>query len=777
MINFSVFQEEIIKSLNCKIKDKKLRVSLERYFCSKRFINNKLPTSFKQYKLCVYNFIDVMHNVKYKNLGWEFLCNTIYKYSLRKLEYSLSHVRFLVESYFLYLLEYEYMNTELLSLLKRKEYLIKEGFYAKINECSLSEPFNIHTQYPIDTKMEYIYQYSFKGDLNDGAVNINFNTDNEFLYRMLSSFIEQFDCEVPKRPLLLPYKIFYYYFEESFSPESIPNSETDFNEKSFKRQYYFYKQKEEKLFVNSKPSISLCRVLINFYVFMLYHLDSLEIKHNIFEVSNYNAHLLLNSNFSYNYENGYVNTIYNPLEDYPDYDRWWLDTGLQASLSVSMVNMGYLTLDFTKVNQITYKNDLKAWLWFNSGLIRHKAKRIYAIIDFLNFKDEYDNGKVIQLKKNYKIPFSFDMIWFYLVNLDEKHDNLHTKRDIANYVRNFLKFYKEKYNIDQKALDLLKLEYGEGEGTPINKKDVELILNEFKSQKDTYKDGQLLYFIFILCITTNLRIGEILNLERNCIIYQDDKGNGTIRLRRKISKGEYFEREYNAETIQIIKLCINLTDKYVPIASDKFKNYIFITSSIKNKKDVIRLSGKFNSQFYNIIRKLENEIDKLYRPYNLRHTFINAIYDDGIINNVSIDKLQSITDNNYHTVMKHYRKKLELIDYVEIMSKVIISNVDIEGNILVDDELIVNNHPVMNNLGGCSEEDCTNEKTTLCLICSHFFTCLSKIPVFEERVLYYREKLNNVKANDSIKTEYETYLSLYATYLTKMLEMKNDLRR
>lgn len=769
------FKQVILDNTAFLVKEENLKVSLLEFFNSSIFEDTLLAYCTKEFRKSVENFINYFADKSYNDLGWEFLCNSMYSFrTTDNYEYSKSHVRKIIENYFLYLLQEERFPSPNLETLKKHKNLVQKGFYTKVAQLPDILPNSIQMQYPINTQPNYMFQYLYKGSNCSNTCNINLNTGNNFLYNILVQFITQLSNESVGKPVSIPYRLFFYYFETSFGTRNTPQNERDFTYATFKNQYSFFKKKE--YIIQDYINQSLCRNLINFYIFLDSYIKSIEINHNIFKDTWLNASIMSNSLFQYYYDNGYEYVIYNPLEDYPKCDKWLINAGEQSNNSVAVRNIGNCSFDLTPIKDEDIRDDIKCWVWNSDGLINVRTKAILYIIDFFIFKSDFVSGKIKSFRPNEKKSFSFEFMWLYMVYLDDKFDNHNTKRGITIQLRNFLLYYKEKYKIDQKALDILKMESIKSEGTPITKKDINILLEDFRVLKEKHKDGQLLYYVFILCVTTNMRIGEVVNLERNCIVYQDINGNGTIRLKKKTSKGEYLHREYNAETLQIIRKALDITEECVEYAENKLQHYVFIMKR-GNTQNVTRLSGEFNRQFYKIVRTNQNKLDKLYRPYDLRHTFINSIYDDGIKNNVSIEKMQSITDNTYNTVMNHYRRKLELVDYVEIMSKVVISNVDIDGNILVEEEEIVNNHPVMKNLGGCGENDCINVKTHLCLTCNHFFTCLSRIPIFEQRVLFFRDKLDNVKSNDPIKVEYETYLKLYATYLSKMLDLKSKMER
>ena len=761
--------------------------------------------------------VEVISNyIKHKSLdefNWQFLCSTMHHSNLMKFininninNYMIDKIcntsKQILKSYYLYLINNFDYNSTSLNQLRSCNHLIKKRYeqvnkpYLPPNSRKLLERY-ILTSYPLDSQPKSIYQVYDKS--NTKSYSINLNSTNDFLIELIKGFIDKLACG-PR--VNASHRIFYYYFEESFGDLKIPDAIKDFTIDTFSQQVKFYNDIINKLNFNgllrfgSKTSNAVVppqRILVQFYIYLIDYIENSNLNYNIFEDSWITKSLLKSTGFLKHYCNDYIYIYYNKLEDVPPHDKWWLSPGEDAKKSTKLT-INNTAIDFTKISDPNLKQKLKEWIWYgygNSNIIR-RMNGSKAIFDFLEFKDNYkDQLKKINYIHKEKIDFSMELFYRFRLFYETKFDNKKTLTERFIDLRSFLNFISNEYYINKKCFKYLEVKNSSDEdmyGCPITQKDFKLILNEFKVMQHQLDYGVLLTNIFYLASTTNLRPSEILSLERNCIVYKDTDGNGTIKLKRKVSKGVYVHQELDAESIKLIESSISISNEWVQyLEKDSDKNFIFIGKILSNSfgNNYRRLSGAFAGKFRSIVLKLESELDNYYTPYNLRDTFINIVYDNyKKYDENDIDKLQRITGNSYSVVMKHYRRKFAIKEYVEVMSKVIISDVDINGDILKDDSSINDKSPVNGDLGVCELSECNPSSDinyaleNQCLFCNNFITSLSRIKSFEKKIQTLRERIDSLNINNSI-SEMEkklllTDLKLCCAYLTKMLEIKSN---
>lgn len=131
---------------------------------------------------------------------------------------------------------------------------------------------------------------------------------------------------------------------------------------------------------------------------------------------------------------------------------------------------------------------------------------------------------------------------------------------------------------------------------------------------------------------------------------------------------------------------------------------------------------------------MEGQLDGKYRPYDLRSTFINNIYTEGINDKIPTSVIVQMSGNSIHTAKKYYRKATEVQTYAEIFAGVTVSSVDVYGNILEEKD-VEDLNPVEDGLGGCNQRGCVIEEEQYeCLICPHFATTANRIPLFKKHI-------------------------------------------
>lgn len=316
------YKQKLKKAVNSLINnticDKNLRASLGKFLIintEQKEMKSEL-TYFKN-KNSWKILINYLKNKKYNDFTWFFLCDTMHKnfdeyIDLKKKKCINSCIKRLLEEFYIYLLNTEYISEKNTSVLMEYKDLIKPGFSNKIYpRIKVASNFDnmirtqIQTQYPLASKPRSIFQYTYTSRRRHTKIvinNLNFNTENTFLFNILKYFINSFNED--ECVTIIPYKLFYYYFEKSFRENNLPKTIKDFNIKTFDIQFKFYKYQENLIGYNSKRP--LYTILVDFYRFLIKYIKKENINHDIFKNSWINENILYNNYFCQKYYEGYT---------------------------------------------------------------------------------------------------------------------------------------------------------------------------------------------------------------------------------------------------------------------------------------------------------------------------------------------------------------------------------------------------------------------------------------------------------------------------------------
>lgn len=642
----------------------------------------------------------------------------------------------------------------------------------KYGQDSVDIGLYIMSNFPVGSNYKFIYQIKCAGTWR----NINMNTSNTFLSYILKQFINSFDGHetVGKTH----HQLFIFYFEDSLKEFGIVLTNIcDFNSRTFKTQYQFYLELGHKYDQYTRDA-GIVNVLIRFYNFLDPFIKSQQLDHEVFEDNcGILAKALHSLNFARYYEEGYYFLIHNRFELPHENDKWMLYSYNDVIKSTASNNIVPTSFNFLIIDQSIRKH-VKEFLWYHKTQVHTFAPMLYHIAGFLNFKKNYERAmdKVRFIRNVALEEYSFDLGWNYKIDLANRYSAYSTQSYHMSSVRQFIQYLQKKENlkINKKFFDALSVNATRRHdgGTIITEHDYLLIMNEFRlfEQQDIF--GELCSIVFVLFATTNLRIGEILNLERVCIQEgsKDESFTAEVAYRTKMSGGEYVYERKSSKVIELIERALNITSPLIDeYAKDILTNFVFVSPTRGRSRSRLKRID-FNNVFRRIVIKLQDKLDNTtYESRNIRHTFIDSVYKEGTQTGLSIREMAQVAGNSYMVANQHYRQNNEVQLYVEIMSKVTISDVDVDGKILRDDKEMDRYSPVKGQLGGCSNEECVNSALE-CLKCSCFITVLSKIPYFEERIKYYDDKIR-ASPDAHNREEFVLQKKLHAHYLSAMLKM------
>ncbi|WP_277584994.1 site-specific integrase [Psychrobacillus antarcticus] len=707
--------------------------------------------------------ITIFKNHSVKSISWEQYCISMKCIRVQKWENENSYgqkriqklARKMLSDFYNFILENESDNPKNISEIKPfKEFLIWEERNSSKMNYFLSDNIldKIGTNFPLESSPEQLHL--IKCDEKSSPVILNLNINIVEIKNLLIGFYKN----VSNGKKYNSIRQFIYLFRYSLlAVEKEPQSITDFSFDVFKKQYRFYQKTN---IINPSVSTKFSNHLIHFYIYLCKIIKEQNIQHNIFNGTPYNANTLGNIAFGPHYEKGYRLITYNPLEVVPSQNRWLLIPS--DSYASSRKKMPF-RIDFLKVKDKFLRNDLKSYIWHQSSKsIDSVATGMYSIIEFLNFSFTYNLSNKKQI--NY---FTADLLEQWRLFIGSKPAT--TANNYIKGCKSYLTFYRDKYQIPQLLINSLSQRPIDFDGgNPMTKHDITLFAKKFTELKNEGITGELCYIIFNLAATSKLRLGEISALERSCIIETSDE-TGIIRYHTKTTGNQKMDLILPIEKINLIKEAIKITENIQSKANKDIAKFIFLKEDQHRKDRIIEFSATFEKNFRKIQKELKEQLEGKYRPYDLRSTFIDNLYIEGLTDRLPTSLIAELAGNGEHTARRYYRKKTETQDYAEMFAGVTISGVDIYGNFLIEKEVEKLN-PVENGLGGCKLKGCIDDEEEYeCLICHHFATTTNRINIFKKRIT----KLNKLKeSTESLQEQNKiiALIKLHTAYYVKLLD-------
>ncbi|MCY9692205.1 hypothetical protein [Paenibacillus alginolyticus] len=612
----------------------------------------------------------------------------------------------------------------------------------------------IMTNFPIGSCVDHIYKIR--------ESNLYLKTNSSVIKELLIEFLYTI-----VKPNKIYYRILLYFFEDSLENCYSIDSIYSFNFETYKKQYWYFKGIDEQyaLSLNQRTS----HILNEFYRFLDNKLLKDEGKH-LFNSYKFHVKQLGNSHFVKFIEEGYDFYIRSAHETVPFSDKWVLCP--KRSNSADMASLSSYGINFTNVNNTDDRILLKDYIWIMNSTNSNAFNACSTITNFLNELELFHlklDDKIIYLdgSKRKKLPLEF--ILSYRAKLEEEY----TERVVDNklgWIKNYLKTYKHIYGIDEiMLLNFEGLGYKETGGNPITKEDFPFIHQEFKNQINDHKDGELFYIIFRLSCTTKLRLGEIINLERDCVISCNER-YGEVKYVSKTSN-ETVKDIFLCEEISLINRANEITSSYVNLSKIDDSKYIFLVTF--RKYIALRVGGQYTRYFGKLIKKLfsEGKISQKYKPYNGRHTFIDSAWQAVEDNKITTLEVSTITGNSAGVAVKHYRK-YDTVRFIEATYMVHIGDVKINGEIVEDENEIDTLQQVEQGAGACNSGSCVKkdeleDSAFKCLTCGKFVTSVGRLYIFENRLEQYTLRKNEA-SNMEERNWYEKLSELYAAYIAEI---------
>ncbi|QQS85154.1 hypothetical protein I6J04_12570 [Staphylococcus carnosus] len=539
----------------------------------------------------------------------------------------------------------------------------------------------------------------------------------------------------------------------------------------------YYKTIEENNLMPSRTRRSIIADLARFYRYI----DNIIFKSDgdyLFKSPYFNSTLLRSRTLKSSIEEGYEFVLVSKFDPIPESDKWTVIPDKSTEGSTRHI---YRKIDFSLVISKELRLSLKKFIWYSNYL--EFIHRFTHLIEFSNRFYEYKKKQYF----NDESLLMSEFITFYYVDICDRDDTSNNMKNTIIYtVRSFLRSIQSRYNISENQLFLFKELPREAyySGNPMTVEDFNIINSTFYDR--TRGNREELYILFKLSILTKLRPGELINLERNCIISKNDY-YGTISYYSKTNSKEKLFTTFPIDIIREIEHALDLTYPSFKLARPEDRKYIFIGPRYEkavgaSEYKVMHLNYPYRTLFNSIIHELydENLISRWYTTYSCRDTHIDNAFElleEGKINSF---ELTTITGNSANIARKHYlSKERRTRHYLENLYEVYLLDVEIDGNVSRVNSKSDINHVVQDDAGSCTSNECIKDSSFedssyKCLTCKYFMTTVDKIPLFEKRVDILRDKAEK----SSNKQEREFYihsLKLNLAYLEEMYSMKGDL--
>ncbi|HFD2055193.1 TPA: hypothetical protein ACF2DR_002406 [Clostridium perfringens] len=801
--NFLIGTPSIRKSIALEIYsskgDKEIRRLLDGFIC-KEFtaptnLNFDTVKGVEEYLYTLKGLVNLIGSYKITDITWRNYCNLIQKvyFSVTFCNIKSSNrgkFKSLLPELFKYIINNTKFNDlkNIQELNKFQDYLYVQE-RTKPSSNSNYDQFifqEVYTNFPISSSPSQLhlfeYSYKSKGNIVNSSTLVNLNTDNIFIKKILIEFINTFDKTQKSTATRIENRLFIYYFDESLgSLSKNMNCIENLTFETFKKQFQFYDNKDSQF---SFSNVKMIDVLKKFYIFLLSYIETNKYNHKIFIDTAINVKVLSSSNFNTMFKEGFKFIIHSPFEIPPSEDKLCIVENKSSNARATKLNS--IRLDFSKIYDLNFRNDLKIFLWNkNYNYIGSMYSDFYIIKDFLNLKYEYDiqNSNITPIVRTNE-TFSEDFMLTYMCSIVSNYNKSKTISNTFSSVKSFVNYYKDKYKFNTLLNDYLICKQTKPSGSDggMSIDDFNKIAEEFKKDKNTTKNGELLFIILYLCTKTKLRIGDILSLRRNCIVYIDKRNYyGTIEHYTKTEE-EKVETQIPLECIESIQRAINLTEDYAKNAINKeHSKYIFITPSTYqinlDKYTIHSLSSYFYKKFYEVLNSLN--LEKKYRIYDIRHMRKNEIIKAASKADKDIHEILDMIGGTIQTNLNNYINSKDIEFYVEVFTGTVISNVNVNGEVTLNPNTSLST----NVLGSCKQSACNHndyQNTDLlkkypfykCLQCKDFVTTPEKIYIFE----HYIEEIKTFKKNTlnyEESTICETLLQLLGVFYQKQLFMLN----
>lgn len=790
----------VLRTVSFFVKDKKLKQSLESFFGKILYREYHSIITVKRTVTSLKRSIQLLSNSLFslEDISWEIFC-----IQMQEIERLDRNKRFNMRGFFIdfytYLAESHSdqgiknnINSFSHLMLRKEVSTLKRSQLHKFANIEVLDEIKskIRTHFPLGSSPKQMYQTNIKSQTNTNYItNIYIRVNDQYSYNLLSHFTEHYKKYYKDSQNVITsyaYRLFQYYFETSIKKNGITiNDLSSFNLDTFIQQYKFFADIKERYGgeLGLTQSGNLLNILTHFYAFINDSFHQQTTKYL------FSTKLIFNHNFVKALINGYVPVYRNPHEPIPKADKWIFLNQPNHKRTMYSLDNGYI--DFSLIENTVFREDLKEFLWIREAVAGTLKKEATVLINFLNAaeNDFKESSKVINFQgENVKEYFSGMFLLKYQAAMKLRMTSNGTVISAASFngeinsIRVYLKYYQNKYNISEVSLSQLRYSAIENDGgNPMTPNDFKLIQKEFREKSYDDPEKELMFIVFQLCCTTKLRIGEVLHLERNCIVSINEAlGIGEIAYYSKTSYREKITETFLMEDIKLIQRAKEITEHLVSEALGQDGKYVFLLKYSKKRNVVEHMTSQYVTYFSRVVDNLKNKgvLEKSYTAQGSRHTFIDTTWkavEDGQIN---ILEVGVITGNTPRVASKHYRLN-DAVRYIEATYMIVVGDVTIQGEIIEEEEEIADLQQVEYGAGACQSNECIKLEVEMedsdykCLTCKKFVTSVERLPIFEKRLNVYKAKKDAATHLEAEKY-YQGLIDLYAAFLTEILKKEKE---
>ena len=548
----------------------------------------------------------------------------------------------------------------------------------------------------------------------------------------------------------------------SFFNNQIPTCFSDFNINAFNNICNFIKLNPTSEFVRPHKRTQFIGFGWSTFFYFLFDRHSQNISLGIED--GVSREFVISRNCVELYNNGYRFYYLNSNDPVPDSDKIvTVPNGLENTNPSDKVNQLW-SFDFSYIKDKVLKELVKRWFW--SGMNAAKPKSMMSqsigcanLRRFLQFRQEFRENKLKDVLKDNPKDFEIDNafiiedVFFYMNYLENNEHTYETIKEKFKPLRSFFKWLRSNnlYQVEESIFAYIVIR----RDRPIEKDEskeaipddhLNLLLSTLASKAKENLNFELYYYIFLLSVSTPLRLSEILDLKIDSIIQIPSFYKSCLDRIRKIT--EPIRNQAPSEVRPYLFLVNNVVGLFSTIKQETYSFYLSkVCSSLG---------------FPN------------YGPRRARKTYMTTIVNKAIAEGVSLLDLAALTKHaSPNTTLNHY-VDIRLRDQLEAMNGVIIGNIEPKGDIVYTANFGTDSLVAMGK-GYCRHEQCNVTGLTDCLMCPNkgFVTTPAFIPNFEAAI----EDVNNrmlAAGSEHDREHLYAFKTLLVAYIEKMILISNS---
>lgn len=501
--------------------------------------------------------------------------------------------------------------------------------------------------------------------------------------------------------------------------------------------------------------------------FFTWVLKSLSNKVQIEKCPRYNIQVLMKKNYAKYRPFGAVPVIYNKFDKVPKYDFWLIIPNGDIKGSTRLNYSSLLSTDFSLIKNKGIRELVKQYIWYGNKNIISKVK------DFRNLK--YSLNMLFPEEEVIYKEITINDCAKFKSYLMANYSVPDTRADYMSSLKAFVKFVKERKLIEVDKNCILCLTspgiLNKNKAKGCSKEDLIKIAKVLEQRKNNSITDLQKYVIFHLCLNTEFRISQIMNLKIDCVKESLKKNEYVIVSNTKVSGGMVVEQP----CARIVK---NIIDDYLQVTAGfreqcpdkKIKQNLFIDKDPVT--DVYSSISIWNMTKWLNELCIELNINNI-NTSNLRITYITNAKEYILKNNLSDANLLGITGHKSVDMINNHYFQEKIRDALQATHNVIIGDVDINGNIVKNKDLIHSNNEniVENGCGYCQSEFCDLNGPLSCLLCKHFATTIDRIPFFKKQIDILDESILKATIPHD-KEDIVAIKRLFLRYLEELINVK-----